>query len=228
MVSSRLIGRIFGPLLAGLASLISISAATNAADRRCPVGDFTIVDARVHEVDTICRAVEDAIMFMRAQGLEQRGPVTIRLVDSLTDTQVASAVGTYNGKTASVEVLTYEAALRLPPERPAFGMPMNSSLYRSFIVHEVAHAIVHPNFVRPPQVAAHEYIAYTAQLATMPEELRAAVLQNVDTDGFDHLKEVGDMLLAVDPNRFAVKSYLHFARDADGETTFYKLLSGWY
>jgi len=200
----------------------------NAADQRCPVGDFTIVDARAHEVDTICRAVEDAIIFMRAQDLKQRAPVTIRLVDKLGETSVASAVGTFNGRNASIEVLTYEAAVQLLPDRPAFGIPMNPSLYRSFIVHEVAHAIAHPNFVRKPQVAAHEYIAYSAQLATMPEELRAAVLKNVDTDGYDHLKEVGDLLLAVDPNRFAVKSYLHFVYNGDGETTFYKLLSGWY
>jgi hypothetical protein len=83
-------------------------------------------------------------------------------------------------------------------------------------VHEIAHAIADANFVRRPVAPAHENIAYTTQLATMPEELRNTILRNVDTDGYEHLKEVGDMLLMIDPNRFAVKSYLHFMRPQNG------------
>jgi hypothetical protein len=212
--------------LALVAVLTCIAPPAGAADVRCPAAAITVLNITAPDAEIVCRAAQVAADFLTARGFVVKDAATISIVDRLTAIDLPSIIGTYAAKTHHAEVLRYEAAAKQLPERPAFGVPMSPDLYRSFIVHEIAHAIADPNFVRRPLAPAHEYIAYTTQLATMPDELRNAILRNVDTDGYEHLKEVGDMLLMMDPNRFAVKSYLHFIEPQNGAAAFEQLLTG--
>lgn len=174
----------------------------------------------------VCDAVADAVSFMTANGFEFKAPFTVAVVDRITHSQLVTTLGAFNAKTREVEILGYEAATGFLPDHPPFGIPMNPELYRSFVVHEAAHAVAHPNFVRRPNLAAMEYIAYTVQLATMTEPLRERVLDSVQTEAFDQPQEIGDQLLMFDPARFAVKSYLHFIRPGNGAEFYQRLLTG--
>lgn len=211
------------------ATLLALTAPLHAADKRttkCEGIDVTVIHDPAQEVGTICAAVSDTVGFMTASGFELKRGFSISIVDGLTPAHGLSSLGTYTAATDSIEMLSYRAALELLPEQPPFGIAMNPELYRSFIVHEAAHAIAHPNFVRRPNVAAQEYIAYTAQFAAMPEPLRNSILQNIPTEGFEQPKEIGDQLLMLDPGRFAVKSWLHFIRPENGPAFYQRLLTG--
>jgi len=193
----------------------------------CTVVEIIVVDAQPDEAEMVCELAEDVSRFMQAHGARQPPRMTtVQIVDRLSRAQLASTIGTFDATNNHIEVLTFEAAYRLMPKHPAFGIPMNYDLYRSFIAHELAHAIAHPNFTRRPVTTAHEYIAYTAQIASMPPELRAAVFYNVRTPGFAHPREIDEVMLALDPNRFAVKSYLHFMRFGDEDASFVPLFTG--
>lgn len=216
------------PILSVIGILLWFATAPASADSvRCRIPEFIVVDADPQYAELVCDTVTDTVYYMERYGFRATRPETrVHIVDTLVQTHFVSSLGSYDAKHDRIEILSYEAALKVLPHRPAFGIKMSPELYRSFVAHEIAHAIANVNFARPPVVSAHEYIAYTVQLATMPESLRAAIIRNVDTEGFDHPKEVDEMLLAVDPNLFAVKSYLHFARPQNGALAFEQLLTG--
>jgi len=209
-----------------LGTLVWSGPAVSAEGVRCASADFTVFNAGPGDLETVCGAVSDVVAFMSAHGIEVKRPTTIRVVPRLAEAQVTSTLGTFNGRTSHIEILTYEASRTVHPDKPPFGMEMNPAIYRSFIAHEVAHAIAHPNFVRRPLIAPHEYIAFTVQLATMPEELRRQVLETVRTDAFEHAWQASDVLMMLDPQRFAVKSYLHFTASPDPAAVFQQLLTG--
>jgi hypothetical protein len=222
----RALGQTAVTAAVGLVGVLTCALPAAAADVRCPAAAITVLNASTEDAEIVCGAARQATEFLTSHGFQVKDAATVSIVDKLTATDLPSSIGAYTPATHHAEVLSYESAAKQLPERPAFGVPMNPALYRSFIVHEIAHAIADANFVRRPVAPAHEYIAYTTQLATMPEELRNTILHNVDTDGYEHLKEVGDMLLMMDPNRFAVKSYLHFMQPQNGSAAFEQLLTG--
>jgi len=211
--------------VAGL--LLCVAVGAYAEGVRCPVGDIVVVDAAPADVDMVCGAAAETTAYMEALGLRATRPVTkFYLVNTIGHAHFSSSIGAYDAAADRIEILNYDAALKLMPARPAFGVTMNQALYRSFVVHEIAHATANPNFAHPPAGPAHEYIAYTVQLALMDPALRAQVLSNVPAQAFDRLSEVGDYLLMLDPNRFAVMSYRHFVRPENGAIAFEHLLTG--
>lgn len=203
-------------------------AIASAEPLACPTAGVTVSHADPAEGAALCAAVADAVAFLTANGLEFRAPFQVRVVDQITHSHLPTTLGTFNATAREVEILSYGAAVALIPDRPPFGIPMAPELYRSFVVHEAAHAVTHPNFSARPTLGAMEYIAYTVQIATMPEPLRQRVLASVETNAFDKPGEIGDQLLMFDPARFAVKSYLHFIRPENGAAFYRRLLSGNY
>lgn len=193
----------------------------------CSVVEISVVDAQPDDAEMVCEIAADVSRFMQRYGAHAPPrPTTVHVVERLSRAPFASTIGTFDAAHNRIEILTYTAARRVMPTRPAFGIPMNRDLYRSFVAHEIAHAVAHPNVVRGQAVAVHEYVAYTAQLATMSPALRDAVLCNVPTQAFTHPREIDEVMLALDPNRFAVKSYLHFVRVDEEARSFDQLLTG--
>lgn len=215
-----------GAALLQLCALLSPPAGAEAL--ACPTAGVTVSHPDPRVAAALCDAVADTVAFMTAHGFERKTPVRIRVVDRITHSHLVSTLGAFNARDREIEILSYDAALAFLPDRPPFGVPMNPDLYRSFLVHEVAHAVAHPNFTARPTLASMEYIAYTVQIATMPEPLRRQVLAGVDTEAFGRPAEIGDQLLMFDPARFAVKSYLHFIRPENGAAFYRRLLSGNY
>lgn len=211
---------------AALTLLWTMSPA-KADSLRCAGGNFIVNGASPAELDTVCAAAADTIRFMGSHGFEVAGVfTTVEVVPAIRLKTFASALGAFDGELNHIELLSYEATLRQLLNGQVLGVSMTPELYRSFIVHEMAHAVARVNFKRRPVVSAHEYIAYTVQLATMSDELRGRILDSVDTEAYDHLGEVSDMLLMLDPHRFAVKSYLHYFRPENRASAFQQLLTG--
>ncbi len=63
------------------------------------------------------------------------------------------------------------------------------------------------------------------QLATLPGPKRRRILDQFEGAAFSDVEQVSDLILAFDPNRFAVKAYLHF-RDAADQHAVLEGLSG--
>lgn len=99
----------------------------------------------------------------------------VRFVDAreIRDATGTPVLGVFRHDTVSVVVSTFRGYVRARGDW--LGMPPTRSLYRSFLVHELTHALVHhaaPNLT----VARQEYLAYVVQISLLPRRTRERLL----------------------------------------------------
>jgi hypothetical protein len=125
-------------------------------------------------------------------------------------------------------LITQEANIPcLIKDTAAAKLPLRD-FYRSLIVHEVVHGVMHQNLKR--QWAAHaeaEYPAYALQIETLPPDVRNAFLQSFDkaaTKAGSFL--FNDVVLSADSFFFAASAYEHFMALGNGCGHLQALLAG--
>ncbi|MCK5364494.1 MAG: hypothetical protein KAR22_16075 [Gammaproteobacteria bacterium] len=214
----------------GVAILLtgSLNGGTAKADHRPCQNSKAVVDSS-HPEDwkTACAGAIDAISFLEANGLRLAGPIHIHLMGRITEGVLADALGYFDSRTLRVHVQNFSASREAVQGLGIFGLPMDRDLYRSIVVHEVAHLIASHNFTMesPPRMA-QEYIAYVTQLATMPPSLRGRILANFPGEGFRAPMEINSINYMLSPEKFAVGVYRHFVRTENGTAFFRHLLTG--
>ncbi len=100
--------------------------------------------------------------------------------------------------------------------------------YRSLIVHEVIHVVMHQNLKRPAVThAAYEYPAYALQIESLAPDVRDAFLRSFDQAAIEaEAIMFNDPVLFFDPYFFAARAYHHFKTSANGCAHLTALLEG--
>ncbi len=214
----------------GVALLLtgSLNGGAAKADHRPCHNSKAMVDlSQPEDWETACAGAIDAISFLEANGFRLAGPIHIHPMGEITEGVLADAFGYFDSRTAQVHVQSFSASQRAVQGVGIFGLPMDRDLYRSIVIHEVAHAIASHNFTmeRPPGMA-QEYIAYATQLATMPPSLRDRILANFPGEGFRTSMEISPAIHMLSPENFAVRVYRHFVRAENGAAFFRRLFTG--
>jgi hypothetical protein len=201
-------------------------AATPCTQTRVSVAADNADDARV-----ACRGVVDAVDFLAERGFAVREPVFVEVVESIDVIPGASLMGIYDPRADVVQVLARSAFSLGTTSSGAIGdtvlgLPIDDALYASVFAHEVAHAVIYQNLggQKLPH-AAHEYLAYAVQLATLSAPNRERVLARFPGAAFTELEQVSEMALGLDPDWFAVKAYQHFRKLDDQDAVLRRLLA---
>ena len=204
-----------GPLCLALPML------AHAADipGRCQDTQITVISADEAERAEVCAAVIEALPVLVRNGIAVNRPLTIELVAMLPRIVDEHAFAYFDARTDEITVLDYRATLAAAQStRSAFGLGMSRSLWRSYVVHELAHAAAASHFA--PDVStftASEYIAAVVQLSVLPESIRAELLADYHgLAGFGEKAEISATFYFIDPCAFAVKSYRHYLRPENG------------
>ena len=135
-------------------------------------------------------------------------------------------MGIYDPKADVVKVLARSAFSLGTTGDTVLGLPIDDALYASVFAHEVAHAVIHQNLGgQKLPYAAHEYLAYAVQLATLSAPNRERVLARFPGAAFTELEQVSEMALGLDPDWFAVKAYQHFRKLDDQDAVLRRLLA---
>lgn len=204
-----------------LTSLVLRDAAARLV-RHCPEAPVRVSYERETDAHTVCEAAHLAVAVMTEHGFLVAQPLAIDVVHNLPDKP--HLLGTFNPKLEKIEILSYEDCAKRALTKPPFRVPMDLSMHRSFVVHEIAHTIAQQNFaISDPSVAAQEYIAYSVQLATMAPTLRETILARDQLDPFEDEFEITTVYLAFDPSSFAVKVYRHLTEVADAPSFYQQL-----
>jgi hypothetical protein len=197
---------------------------THATEARCDarnvsVRSFDRVDAKV-----ACEGARDAIGFLAAQGFDVVDDFAMELVSGLPSVAGASAAGCYLESERRILILTFP---EFKKSKTWFNLPIDASLYRSLVSHEVAHAIASCNFkVAVPSIQAKEYIAYVTMLATMAPAQRERVLSQFPGEGFEGDWQMSTTVYLLDPMRFGVQAYRHFLKPGNGRDYLHAILAG--
>ncbi len=214
----------------GVALLLtgSPNGGTAKADHRpCPNPKAVVALSQPEDCETACAGAIDAISFLEANGFRLAGPINVHPMGAITEEILADAFGYFDSRTGRIHVQNFSASKEAVQGLGIFGLPMDRDLYRSIVVHEVAHLIASHNFtMESPPRAAQEYIAYVTQLATMPPSLRDRILANFPGEGFRASMEISSIYYMLSPQKFAIGVYRHFVRPENGAAYFRRLLAG--
>lgn len=210
-----------------IAASMMLPAASGAAMLECPAVAATVRHEDGQSARIACEAAADAVGLMAAHGFAVEAPIEIEVVGELAGGAGPHVVGQFSAADGRVRIRTLADAARSPGEQTGFGVPMTPELYRSFIAHEVAHAVAQRNFTGPrPSLEAHEYIACVVQFATMAPDLRDRLLAAIDTRAFARDEEISGTLYLIAPGVFAAKAWLHFLSPGNGDAFLQRLREG--
>lgn len=171
-----------------------------------------------------CEAARDAVQFLASQGLDATGEIAIDIVSHLPRAAGVSAAGCCLEPQLMAVVLSYSEFKKLGSW---FGIPVDRSLYRSLVSHEVAHCVTGCNFrIAAPAIQAKEYIAYITQFATMESALRERILSHFQGEAFADDWEMSTTIYMFDCMAFGVRAYRHFLKLADGRAYLQAILDG--
>lgn len=197
-----------------------------ATEVECEFPGVTVFSGQPKEGELACEAAGDALQFMQDQGFRVDTWFTITLVDHPLSLHGEEVRGTFNSGNFQIKIPTFSQARVMADRHPPFGMIMDHAMWKSFVVHEVAHAIAQANFrISEPSLEAHEYIAYVVQLATQPKTLRQKLLATYDNPAFQHERQISRIFLQLGPEVFAVKAYRHYVAQPDSKRFFQHLLN---
>lgn len=212
-------------LLLAIASIILFPVAATAADgpSRCSGTGIQVPGWNADERHRVCKASAAAIAFLRTAGVSYHADdLTIGPMPPESEQEDQRVIGCCNVLRNEILILTYDEAVAASRKfPPAFDMPMSPALWESFISHETAHAVAEQNFaVGVARRTASEYIAAVVQLATLPNDLRKAILDHYPAQGFADASEISILSYDFDPAVFAVMAYRHYAALGDGGPAF--------
>jgi len=190
----------------------------------CPNAYISVIARETVDHLEVCRGAEDALRFFEQLNLEPSNPLAVEIVPDLPNVVGRTAVGCYLQEDERILVLTFSA---FEKRKDWFGVPVDRSMYRSLVTHEVAHAIADCNFAIPdPTIQAQEYVAYIAMFAMMSPDLRGRILDENPGTGFDSVLAINALVYMFDPMRFGIEAYRHYLKKEYGNGFLRNVLSG--
>jgi hypothetical protein len=196
------------------------------ATRHCADDGIVVSGVAGPEFETLCETAHAAIEFLESIGLERGPEIRINIVDRMP-AGTAEFIGCYDWGKQAVYLLNRQACNEAWGPKEYFRVPNSAEVYRSFLVHEVAHAVAAANFMTDrPTTASQEYIAAVTQMSVMAADQRAAILARYSGDGYDNAREINLLVYLMDPARFIVECYRHYVKPGNGPEMIHRLLRG--
>jgi hypothetical protein len=199
-----------------------------AARERCPEAPVDITAASSEGRRLACSAASDALQLLGRCGISLSKPLHVQIMSEVRHPFSRTAIfGLFDTKQERV-LVTHEANIpSLVKDTPYARLPQRD-FYKSLIVHEVVHGVMHQNLRRPAAShAAYEYPAYALQIESLPPSVRDEFLQSFDQAAFDAGPIVfSDPVLFFDPYFFAARAYHHFKASANACAHLSALLEG--
>lgn len=183
----------------------------------CADSQVVVHYVNVNELQMACKTVSEVVALADKIGLKQELNITIAFVDALNINASGKALATFKPETMTIQVLTLEMDRQQFAQDEILNRKIDLELYKSILVHELAHAILWVN--KGNQSIArelHEYFAYIIQFTLLPESYRNAIVTASDVRGFSSRDEITIEYYLLNPTRFAVNSYLHFLKNNEG------------
>ncbi len=185
----------------------------DAASLRCTESPINFTYDGNEKLNGLCATANAALDFLVSIGLETHDCITIQLLDDVTSGRDHTLIGKYDPVSREVSLLTYDKAVELADSKKLMpGTRLSEELWCSYAAHELAHVVSCQHLA--PHIKAHtagEYISAVTQLTVLSQPARDEFLARYgDVDAYQTRDEMSELYFLLDPNRFAVKCYLHF------------------
>ncbi len=197
-----------------------------AKPERCPAELVDVTAESREERHLACSAAGDAIQLLDRCGISLRRPLQVHIMNEVRHPSGGSIFGLFDTKRERV-LITQEANIPALVKDTPYAMLPRREFYRSLVVHEVVHGVMHQNLKRPATThAAHEYPAYALQIESLAPHAREAFLKSFDQTAIANKSLFNDTVLFFDPFFFAASAHHHFKGSANGCASLTALLEG--
>jgi len=197
-----------------------------AAQERCPEAPIDVTGASPEERGLACAAASNAIQLLSRCGISLRRPLNVQIMSEVRHPFSGPIFGLFDIKQDRVLVTQEANITAMVKDTPYAKLPLRD-FYRSLIVHEVVHGIMHQNLKRPAAShAVYEYPAYALQIESLAPTVRDEFLQSFDQTTMTSDFMFNDSVLFFDPYFFAARAYRHFKASADRCAHLAALLQG--
>lgn len=177
----------------------------------CSDSNVVVAYTKTEDYQLVCNSVNDVIEIAKKIGLSEELNITISIVDRLLINSTVKLLAFFNPNNMEIQVLSMQACIKTFGNNVVFGQEIDRELYRSIIIHEIAHALFWKNMGNKFIAREiHEYFAYTIQLALLDESHRNEIIFSNNAPAYSNRSELSEEYYLLSPAKFAVKSYLHF------------------
>jgi len=212
---------------------LRVGPQTTAADssastgpERCAEAPVAVIADSSNERRFACAAAKDALHLLGRCQISARSPILIEILKEVRHPFSGPIFGLFDIKRETVLVTEYTNIPSLVRDTPYANLPQRD-FYKSLIVHEVIHGILHQNYKRKPMShAAYEYPAYALQIESLTPSVREQFLQSFDQQTIRADAMFNDSILLFDPFFFAAQAYRHFKVAGNGCAHLDALLDG--
>lgn len=196
------------------------------AEERCAEAPLHVTAATSSERSLVCSAAESALQLLGRCDISPRRPFRAQITNEIRHPFGDAVFGYFDSKHERVVIRPLETFWSLAQGTP-FGELPPHDLYKSIIVHEIVHAVMHQSMNRPAtNEAAYEYPAYALQIESLPPDVRSTFLRSLGDRGNGGGFLFNDFILQADPFLFAARAYAHFKASPDGCARLRSLLEG--
>lgn len=194
---------------------------------RCPGAAVDVTAAFSDQRHLACAAANQALELLGRCGISLHRPLRVEIMSEIRHPFSRDLIfGFFDTKRERVLVTEEANVASLVKGTPYAELPQRA-FYRSLIVHEVVHGVMHQNLKRQPTShAADEYPAYALQIASLPADVRDKFLQSIPSRARPGELVLNDAILFFDPFFFAAQAYEHFQASGDGCVHLTALLGG--
>jgi hypothetical protein len=201
--------------------------ASLAGPERCPGAAVDVDAASSDQRHLVCSAASHALELLGRCGISLRRQLRVQIMGEVRHPFSRDPIfGFFDTKHERV-LVTQESNVPSLVKGTAYAELPQRAFYRSLIVHEVVHGVMHQNLKRrPTSHAAHEYPAYALQIASLPSDVRSKFLQSIPRRARRGELVFNDTILFFDPFFFAAHAYEHFHASSDGCAHLDALLGG--
>lgn len=158
----------------------------------------------------ICAASDHALQLLEGYGLSPRRKIIVEVIEQGIDHLGYKAFGSYDIRKDRIQLMSFRSILENYSYPTMYDEPFDRIHYAGAIVHEITHAVFHHHSTADaPGPAPQEYLAHAIQLSSLPEKRRNRVIQAHNEPAWGAGDAISDIYMALEPGRFAVKSYKH-------------------
>jgi len=196
------------------------------AQVRCPEVPVDVIAASVDERRLVCSAVSEALQLLRHCEIFPRRPLVIQITDEVRHPFGRVIFGLFDPRDERIWITQFGTISSLVRGTPFSELPQRE-LYKSIVVHELVHGVMHQNAKRRAITrSAYEYPAYALQIASLTSSARDRFLQTIHNVASTGDFVFNDFILSMDPFFFAASAYEHFSASANGCAHLIALLEG--
>jgi len=196
------------------------------AQERCAEAPVDVTATSTDERHLACAAAKHALQLIGRCNISLQRPLQLQIMSEVRHPFSGAIFGLFDTKQERVLITQFANIPSLVRDTPYSGLP-EREFYKSLIVHEVIHGVMHQNLRRPATShSAYEYPAYALQIDSLQPRVREKFLQSFEHDAIRADTIFNDSVLMFDPFFFAAQAYQHFKAAGDGCTHLNALLDG--